>query len=216
MGALCHQPFGLGRQPSGCCVRHLVLGTTKAFVTFLASLGWRPSAAPTHYLESLLMRRSSLRWIIPTFLALQLGLLWLQGAQLHRQNQVLQGLREDIQALTESLDHGQSAGQEDDSSSVPAGFQSTPDTKKQVAVLGVDEEQAPVAKDLRDARESAQKAVKEAREAQSKVSIEENIRKAEEAKKVQSATAAWQGWVWGAMALVALALGARSVIRRRS
>jgi len=162
------------------------------------------------------MPRSSLRWIIPTFLALQLGLLWLQGAQLHRQNQVLQGLREDIQALTESLDHGQSAGQEDDSSSVPAGFQSTPDTKQQVAVLGVDEEQAPVAKDLRDARESAQKAVKEAREAQSKVSIEENIRKAEEAKKVQSATAAWQGWVWGAMALVALALGARSVIRRRS
>ena len=68
MGALCHQPFGLGRQPSGCCVRLLVLGTTrfhcvsrigeadteKAFVTFLASLGWRPSAAPTHDLDALL------------------------------------------------------------------------------------------------------------------------------------------------------------------
>src|SRR5664279_6029109 len=68
MEALCHQPFGLGRQPSGCCVRLLVLGTTRfhyasrigeadterAFVAFLASLGWRPSAAPTHYLDTLL------------------------------------------------------------------------------------------------------------------------------------------------------------------
>lgn len=69
MEALCHQPFGLGRQPSGYCVRLLVLGTTrfryvsrigeadteKAFVAFLASLGWRPSAAPTHCLDTLLM-----------------------------------------------------------------------------------------------------------------------------------------------------------------
>ncbi len=53
MGALCHQPFGLVRQPSGCCVRLLVLGTTRfqyvsrigeadterAFVAFLTSLG---------------------------------------------------------------------------------------------------------------------------------------------------------------------------------
>jgi hypothetical protein len=54
MEALCHQPFGLGRQSSVCCVRLLILGTTKAFVAFLASLGWRPSATPTHYLDTLL------------------------------------------------------------------------------------------------------------------------------------------------------------------
>jgi hypothetical protein len=74
MGALCHQPFGLGWQPSGCSVRLLVLGTTKfqfvsrigaadtekAFVAFLASLGWHPSAAPTHYLDTLLDVRH--RW----------------------------------------------------------------------------------------------------------------------------------------------------------
>ncbi len=53
MGALCPQPFGLGRQPSGCGVRLLVLGTTKAFVAFLAFLGWRPSAAPTHGWDAL-------------------------------------------------------------------------------------------------------------------------------------------------------------------
>jgi hypothetical protein len=163
------------------------------------------------------MKRSSLRWTIPTFLALQLGLLWIQGAQLHRQNQVLQGLREDIQALTESIDNSQSpASNEDDSDAVPAGFQSRPEPDKKIATPGAEEEQDPAAKDLQASRDSAQKAVKEAREIRSKLSIEENIRKVEEAKKVQSATTAWQGWVWGAIALVVLALVARSVIRSRS
>jgi len=217
MGALCHQPSGLGRQPSGCGVRLLILGTAKAFVAFLASLGWRPSAAPTHYLDSLLMRRSPLRWIIPTFLALQLGLLWIQGAQLHRQNQVLQGLREDIQALTESIENGQSsAAFQDEGEAVPASFDPPTAPPKKVAVLGAEEEQESAAKELKASRESADKAVKEAREAQSKLSIEENARKAEEARKVQAATSSWQGWAWGAFGLVVLALVGRSVIRRRA
>jgi len=61
MGALCHQPFGLGRQLSGCFVRLLDLGSTKALLAFLASLGWRPSAAPTHYLGTLLGSSQSQR-----------------------------------------------------------------------------------------------------------------------------------------------------------
>jgi hypothetical protein len=162
------------------------------------------------------MTRSALRWTIPTFLALQLGLLWIQGAQLHRQNQVLVALREDIQALTESIDNDQSpASNEDDGSIVPAGFLPAPPAPKRVAVLGVQEEQDAATKDLQASRESAQKAVKDAREAQSKLSIEENIRKAEETKKVQAATTSWQRWVWGALALVVLALVARSVLNRR-
>ncbi len=162
------------------------------------------------------MRHSALRWTIPTFLALQLGLLWIQGAQLHRQNQVLSALREDIQALTESLDNGQSpVSSEDDGSIVPAGFLPAPPPPKKVAVLGVQEEQEAATKEIQASRESAQKAVKDAREAQSKLSIEENIRKADEAKQVQAATSSWQRWVWGAIALVALALVARSVLGRR-
>lgn len=51
MGALCHQPFGLVRQPSWYGVRLLDLGSTKAFVACLVSLGWRASAAPTHDLD---------------------------------------------------------------------------------------------------------------------------------------------------------------------
>ena len=163
------------------------------------------------------MRRSSLRWTIPTLLALQLGLLWIQGAQLHRQNQVLEGLREDIQALAESIDEGQSStSSEEDGATLPARFQANPDPRKKVAVLGVEEEQDPAAKELQASRDSAQKAVKEAREAQSKVSFEENARKVEEARKVQAATSSWQIWIWGALALVVLALVARPVIRRRA
>lgn len=163
------------------------------------------------------MRRSSLRWTIPTLLALQLGLLWIQGAQLHRQNQVLEGLREDIQALAESIDEDQSStSSEEDGAAVPAKFQANPAPGKKVAVLGVEEEQDPAAKELQASRDSAQKAVKEAREAQSKVSFEENARKVGEARKVQAATSSWQIWIWGALALVVLALVARSVIRRRA
>jgi hypothetical protein len=153
------------------------------------------------------MVRSSLRWTIPTFLSLQLGLLWIQGAQIHRQNQVLQGLREDIQSLADAIDNGQSSGtSEDETTHVPARYQAHAPV----------EEQDPAAKELQAARESAQKAVKDAREAQSKLSIEENIQKVEEAKKLQSATSEWQSWVWGAMALVALALIWRAFLRRRA
>ncbi|NWJ39664.1 MAG: hypothetical protein HXX12_01685 [Geothrix sp.] len=163
------------------------------------------------------MKRSSLRWIIPTFLALQLGLLWIQGAQLHRQNQVLLGLREDIQALTESIENSQSpADYQDEGEAVPASFGPPAVPPKKVAVLGAEEEQEAAAKELKASRESADKAVKEAREAQSKLSIEENARKVEEARKIQAATSSWQGWVWGALGLVALALVGRSVIRRRA
>lgn len=49
------------------------------------------------------MRRSSLRWLIPTLLSLQLAMLYIQGAQIHRQNQLLQALREDVQELADSL-----------------------------------------------------------------------------------------------------------------
>ena len=163
------------------------------------------------------MRRSSLRWTIPTFLALQLGLLWIQGAQLHRQNQVLQGLRDDIQALADSLEDSQSpAANADDTTSVPVDDPSGHAPGRKVAALQAAEDQDPAAKELQASRDSARQAVKEARETQAKLSIEENIRKVEEAKKVQTATNAWQGWAWAAVALVALALMARAWIRRRA
>ncbi|HEX4845742.1 MAG TPA: hypothetical protein VFV26_05945 [Geothrix sp.] len=163
------------------------------------------------------MTRPALRWTIPALLTLQLAMLWLQGAQLHRQNQALQGLREDIQALTDSLDaHSQDpGGPEEEGAAVPASFLPRPVPQKKIAVLGVQEEQEAASKEMQASRESAQKAVKDAREVQSKLSFEENARKADEAKKVQAATSIWQRWVYGALALVALAFVARAVIQRR-
>ncbi|WP_243286116.1 hypothetical protein [Geothrix terrae] len=162
------------------------------------------------------MTRRPLQWTIPALLVLQLLMLWLQGAQLHRQNQVLQGLREDIQALTESLDSSQGpVSDSDEADVVPASTGPKVQPQRHVAVLGIQEEQEAAAKELQASRESGQKAVKDAREAQSKISIEENARKAEEAKKVQAATSSWMNWAWGAMGLVAAALVVRAVIRRR-
>ena len=82
-------------------------------------------------------------------------------------------------------------------------------------MLGIEEEQDPAAKELQASKDSAQKAVQEAREARSKLSFEENARKVEEARKVKAATISWQKWSWGAIALVFLALVARSSMRRR-
>jgi len=162
------------------------------------------------------MTRSSLRWILPTFLALQLGLLWIQGAQLHRQNQVLLGLREDLQVLTESIEHGLApAAVQEEGEAVPARFGPPAAPPKKVAVLGAEEEQESATKELKATRETAEKAVKEGREAHAKLSIEENARKAEEARKVQAATRSWQGWIWGAIGLATLGLVARAVLRRR-
>lgn len=163
------------------------------------------------------MRRSSLRWIIPLFLALQLGLLWVQGAQLHRQNQLLQALREDLQLLSESLESSQGpASFEDDGSVVPADRPVRQAPAPQVARLAPEEEQDPAARELKAARDSAQKAVKDGREMQSKLSIQDNIRRVEEAKKLDSATRSWQGWAIGALAVVVLALLARAWMQRRS
>lgn len=47
------------------------------------------------------MRRSFLRWTLPILLVMQVGLLYIQGAQLHRQNLLLQDMHEDLQALLE-------------------------------------------------------------------------------------------------------------------
>lgn len=168
------------------------------------------------------MRRSSLRWTIPLFLALQVALLWIQGAQIHRQNELLVGLREDIQSLADALDAGNSSDDGmDESQTVPSAFQTPPSSsdkrdKDAMAVLGAQEEQdATAAKELQASRESAKKAVSEAREAQSKLSITENIKKAEETKKVQKATQQWQWLSWAALGLVLATFLGRSYLRRR-
>ena len=66
------------------------------------------------------MRRSSLRWLIPTLLTLQLAMLWIQGAQIHRQNLLLQALREDLQDLADSFPSQEDGSQSTGADAVPA------------------------------------------------------------------------------------------------
>lgn len=162
-------------------------------------------------------RRSALRWLVPLLLSLQLCLLWIQGAQLHQQNQQLSDLRADIQDLADSLDSGQDdASPQDDTGAVPLRHRAHPRPRLQrVAVLGLQDEKDTAADELRASRDSAQKAVKEAREAQAKLSIEENARKAEEAKKIQGATDRWQKWSLAAVGILCLAWLLRGWFRRR-
>ena len=162
-------------------------------------------------------RRSALRWIVPLLLSVQVGLLWIQGAQLHQQNRQLGDLRADIQDLADSLDSGQDdATLQDDTGAVPLRHRGHPRPRLQrVAVLGLQDEKDAAAQELRASRDSERKAVKDAREAQAKISIEENARKAEEARKVQGATERWQRWSLAAFGLLCLAWLARGWFRRR-
>jgi hypothetical protein len=57
--------------------------------------------------------------------------------------------------------------------------------------------------------------VSEAREVQSKLSIEENIRKADEKAKVDSAENTWQKWLLAALGAGLLAVAVRSWLSRR-
>lgn len=166
-------------------------------------------------------------WLAPVVVALlsaQLAMLWIQGGLLHRQHQEIRDLREDIQSLAESIDamQGLEIGNEGDyvpsSTSRSHGhrpkilrvrrLQETPASTPQT-----DEERAR--KDLEASRASAQKAVSEAREIQSKLSIEENARKAEEKARIERAQSNWQKWIWLALLAGFLAYVARAWLRRR-
>lgn len=167
-------------------------------------------------------RRSTLSWSIPLLLVLQLGMLWIQGAQLHQQNRLLRALRGDIQDLADSLDQGQvpEAPPQDGRDSLPLRqplpapgrvqrvslrtFQADPDTADQEA-----------RRDLEASRASARKAVQEAREDQSKLSIADNARRAEEARKSKGALDAWQRASLAALGILVLAWLLRAWFRRR-
>lgn len=165
----------------------------------------------------MLRRRSALTWIIPLLLSMQLGLLWIQGVQLHQQNQQIRALRGDIQDLADSLDSSQdSTDTQDDSSTVPLHRRDHSESRfLRTANFWQQESEDDARKELEASRESAQKAVKQAREDQSKLSLQENARKAEETRKIQGATNAWQKWSLAALGLLILAWLIRAYLRNR-
>ena len=182
-------------------------------------------------------QRSPLMLLLAGLLAANLGLLWVQGAQLNRQHESLRQLHTDLEDLSDAIDAYTNGDNGDDSSQdgggatwaparhhhahaarhlVRASFQD-PDA---AAANGSSPAEKPDAmdqglKDIQDTKKSNLDAVAKARDTQSKLSIEENYRKGQEERKVQEAQYEWTRWVWAALIFLALAFGIRAWIIKR-
>lgn len=166
-------------------------------------------------------------------LAAQVGLLWLHGGLLNRQHREMQGMRQDIQDLAEALDSsaGDHAQIPEEGSFQPA-YSGRPSHRRhqhprlqnvnharfilQDSQDNAPEGQDPTMKDLQKTRDSQKKAVADARDIRQKLSIEENIRKAEEKKKVEAATSSFYPLVYWAMGIGLLAFIVGRVWRARA
>ncbi|WP_005037852.1 hypothetical protein [Holophaga foetida] len=145
-------------------------------------------------------------------LTLLVGLTWLNGALLNRQQHQLESMREDIQCLTDSLEQALSDG-EAEGGIVPSSLSSAP--RRFLRVQQQDDGSEQAMKDLKESRDSATKAVREARDVQRKVSIEENARLADERAKREAAERWWRPWLYGTLGLAFLAVVLRAWVRRR-
>jgi hypothetical protein len=159
-------------------------------------------------------------WLAPVIvvlLGMQLVLGWIHGSQLNRQHQDLLALREDVQNLTDAVDQGFSQGNGSEDSVAPArrGRVRHPAIQRVRLLQEQPTEEEQASKDLKQSRDSAQQAVAKARQTQSQLSIEENIRKADEKAKMESAENSWQKWMWVALGVGLLAVVIRFWARRR-
>ncbi len=183
--------------------------------------------------------KSPITLLIGGLLAANLGLLWVQGAQLNRQHDTLRQLHTDIEELTDALDaytngdNGDSGDSQDGTGAVwaPAArrharphaallrarYQEPSSSSLQPANPPAEQEQMDQGrKDMEDANKSARDAVAKAREDQHKLSISENYRKGQEERNIQEAQYAWTRWVWAALAFLILAFAARAWIIKRN
>lgn len=170
-------------------------------------------------------------------LAAQVGLLWLHGGLLNRQHSELQAMRLDIQDLTDALDNSASDHEqapEQGSFQRASSDQSANRTYHRrhqrpriQAICDVNfilqdtqdnapEGQDPTMKDIQKTRDSEKKAIADARDIRQKLSIEENIRKADEKKKVEAATKSFYPIVYWAMGIGLLAFIVGRVWRARA
>jgi hypothetical protein len=187
--------------------------------------------------------RSPVTLLLCGLLAANLGLLWVQGAQLNRQHDTLRQLHTDIEDLTDALDaytNGDGGDGSSDSQDgggavwAPASRARKPRHAPLVRARYQDPDAAPQGssqpanppaeqdpmdqgrKDQEDANKSARDAIAKARDDQQKLSISENYRKGQEERKVQEAQYEWTRWVWAALAFLILAFAVRAWIIRRN
>ena len=185
--------------------------------------------------------KSPISFLLGALLAANLGLLWVQGAQLNRQHDTLRQLHSDIEDLTDALDaytNGDGGSDSQDGTQdgggavwapaarhharphadlVRARYQEPQSSSAQPANPPAEQDQMDQGrKDIEDANKSARDAVAKAREDQHKLSISENYRKGQEERKVQEAQYEWTRWVWAALAFLILAFAVRAWIIRRN
>lgn len=177
--------------------------------------------------------KSPVTLLLGCLLAANLGLLWVQGAQLNRQHATLRQLHSDIEDLTDALDAYTNGGDADDGSNQDGGsvwapaVRQTPHHRRTLVHTRFQESSTPQApaeqdsmdqgrKDQEDANKSARDAIAKARDDQEKLSISENYRKGQEERKVDAAQHAWARWATAAVAFLFLALLIRAWIIRRN
>jgi len=147
-------------------------------------------------------------------LSLLVGLTWLNGAMLNRQQYQLMAMREDIQGLAEGLEQNLAEG-DVESSTAPARIRRHHPRPSFLRVQREEEGSDQAMKDLKGSRDSAEKAVREARDTQRKLSIQENARLADEKAKLEAAGHWWRPWLYGAVFAGLLAFIIRAWARRR-
>lgn len=188
------------------------------------------------------LKRSPITLLLCGLLAANLGLLWVQGAQLNRQHQTLRQLHSDIEDLTDALDSytngdgsdpGDGTYQDSEGNPwAPAARRHAHAARALVRARYQDPDAAPSngsspahpaeqdqmdqgRKDMEDANKSARDAIAKAREDQSKLSIEENYRKGQQERAEQEARYEWTRWVWAALGLLIVAFLVRAWIIKR-
>ncbi len=154
-------------------------------------------------------------WLAPAVVLLltgQLVLLYVQGAQLHRQHGELRDLRQDVQVLTEALD--EALQYEEEGYRPSRGHRSGLRSARSLHRVILEEDPEPAAREVEASRQDAQKAVKQARETQEKLSIEANAEKARQAAAVEKEQRRWGPLIGLGFALALVVLVVRSFLRR--
>ena len=150
-------------------------------------------------------------------LTAQLALLWMQGSLLERQHGELQGLRQDVQELTESLDDAQGTYDQGSFDGKARPSRDRHRQRRQAVLVRLQEGggDAGVRKELEDQRKSEREALDKARDVREKLSLEENARKADEKKQLEAPANRYRALMWAGAALVLVILAVRSWLGKR-
>lgn len=160
--------------------------------------------------------------LLAALLTAQVGLTWVHGRMLNRQHHALLELRDEIQGLSEVVEHAFAETAPEEGFLAPAVRRQRPHRPgRRYALAGFRRqaepppEQDPALREIEAARQSGEKAVKDAKVVQRKLSIAHAAERAERAEKVDKAS---KGFFWASIltpVILIAAFAARGYIRRQ-